>query len=240
MRRMNWQEPVLDYCERLDGRFWAEPLNAASNAAFLVAAAAAYDLLRRRGGNDVPALALVAVTAAVGVGSFAFHTVATRGAMLLDVIPIAIFIYGYFLLALRRFFGLGALPAVGSTLLFGAAGYFIEASFHGLNGSIGYLPALAALLGFAGLLWAGVGPELPAQARRGAARGLAAAAATFVLSLTLRTVDRDICPAVPFGTHFLWHTLNACVLWLLMRTAILVRCEGQATPNQKASMPTVA
>ena len=50
-----------------------------------------------------PILALIVVVAAVGLGSFAFHTLATRGAMLLDVMPIGIFIYGYFLLALRRF-----------------------------------------------------------------------------------------------------------------------------------------
>jgi hypothetical protein len=45
---MNWQESVIDYCERLDGRLWSEPLNALSNGAFLIAAAAAFALLRQR------------------------------------------------------------------------------------------------------------------------------------------------------------------------------------------------
>jgi len=214
---MNWQEPVIDYCERLDGRFWSEPLNAVSNGAFIIAAVAAYALLRRRERLDAPAAALIAVTASVGVGSFIFHTVATRGAMLLDVIPIAVFIYGYFLLALRRFFGLGLAQAGAVTVAFAAASFFVDSHVSGLNGSIAYLPALGALLSFSALLWGRAAL---------AAKGLAAAAATFLVSLTFRTIDREICAALPTGTHFIWHLLNACVLWLLLRTAILAKDEA--------------
>lgn len=221
---MNWREPVFDYCERLDEGFWSEPLNATSNAAFLIAAVAAFGLLRRQDRADAPAAVLIAVTAIVGAGSFVFHTVATRGAMLLDVIPIAIFIYGYFLLALRRFFGLELIPAMAVTFAFGVASYMVDAHVSGLNGSVAYLPALAALLSFAAL----------ARPRRpDTARGLAAAAAVFLISLAFRTVDRDICVLLPSGVHFLWHILNACVLWLLLRTAILAQsaqspCAGRA------------
>ena len=98
-----WSTPVDLYCERITPLFWAEPANALSNLAFLVAAFAAFQLWQREGKADRPILALIVVVAAVGLGSFAFHTLATRGAMLLDVTPIGIFIYGYFLLALRRF-----------------------------------------------------------------------------------------------------------------------------------------
>lgn len=208
---MNWRESVLDYCERLDDRFWSEPLNAVSNAAFLIAAASAYAILRRRGARDAPALTLIGVTASVGLGSFAFHTLATRGAMLLDVIPIAIFIYGYFFLALRRFFRLGAWMAAGVTFAFAAASFAVDASFTGLNGSIAYLPALAALISFSALL---------RPRDREAARGLGLAATTFAASLVFRTMDRDVCGVFALGTHFVWHMLNALVLWLLLTTAI--------------------
>jgi hypothetical protein len=30
-----------------------------------------------------------------------------------------------------------------------------------------------------------------------------------------------VCPALPTGTHFLWHLLNAVVLFALLRTALL-------------------
>ncbi|NJN40478.1 MAG: hypothetical protein HC807_06085 [Gammaproteobacteria bacterium] len=35
------------------------------------------------------------------------------------------------------------------------------------------------------------------------------------MSLTFRTLDRDLCAAIPLGTHFLWHLLNAVVLYRL-------------------------
>ena len=35
---MDWTASIDGYCERLDTGFWAEPVNAASNLAFVVAA----------------------------------------------------------------------------------------------------------------------------------------------------------------------------------------------------------
>src|SRR3989442_6346009 len=63
---MNWSAPIDLYCERTDASFWAEPANALSNAAFLIAAAAAFWLWRRAPGRDWPALALIIVVMAVG------------------------------------------------------------------------------------------------------------------------------------------------------------------------------
>jgi hypothetical protein len=51
---MNWSEPVNFYCERASAAFWAEPVNALTNAGFLVAALAAFVEWRRAGGRDVP------------------------------------------------------------------------------------------------------------------------------------------------------------------------------------------
>ncbi len=198
------------YCERVERGFWAEPLNALSNVGFLLAAAAAFALWRRRGGRDGPALALIFVTAAVGVGSFVFHTLATRGAALFDVVPIAIFILLYFFLSLRRFFGLGLFASAAATALFAIFSYAFGAAVHGLNGSVAYLPALFALIAFAMLLW----PKPPARA-------LFVAATLFAIALLLRTIDRDVCAAFPLGTHFLWHLFNALVLWVLLRAAML-------------------
>lgn len=223
----------MDYCERQTSAFWAEPANALSNLAFVIAAASAFLLWRRRSGADYPALALIIVTTLVGVGSFVFHTVATRGAMLLDVVPIALFIYGYFLLALRRYFRLSMVLATAITLGFAALSFFAT-TVDALNGSIGYLPALAALSIFAALLWTRRG-------QRATAHALAAAALLFAISLVFRTIDRVICPAVPLGAHFLWHMLNACLLWLLLRAAIFAGPRGdQASPIQKAKEPTAA
>jgi hypothetical protein len=207
---MDWSSPIDLYCERTDASFWAEPANALTNAAFLIAAAAAFVLWRRAGGRDRPALALIVVLAAVGLGSFTFHAVATRGAMLADVIPIAIFIYGYLLLALRRFLHLSAGVAIAIVVGYAAGAQALSwlAPPRALNGSIDYLPALVAMVAMARVTHGRV------------RRGLELAVMIFTVSLALRTIDLAACETFPVGTHFLWHLLNAVVLYVLLRTAI--------------------
>ncbi len=207
---MDWSTPVDLYCERTDPSFWAEPANAVTNAAFLIAAVAAFWSWRRGGGRDGPALALIGVVVAVGLGSFTFHTVATRGAALADVIPIAVFIYGYLLLALRRFLKLPLGISAAILIGFAASAQALSrlAPPGALNGSIDYIPALVALIVVAG---AAQGP---------ARRGLGIAVMLFAASLALRSIDLAICDAFPLGTHFAWHMLNAAVLYVLLRTAI--------------------
>jgi hypothetical protein len=116
----HWRSPLDLYCERLGPGFWAEPLNAVSNAAFVLAAAYGFVLWRRAGAADRPALGLVLVTLTVGIGSFLFHTFAERWSLYADVIPITAFIYAYLLLALRPFVGLGLWPALAVTAGFSA------------------------------------------------------------------------------------------------------------------------
>src|SRR5260370_37275907 len=107
---MDWSAPIDLYCERTDASFWAEPANALTSAAFLIAATAAFWLWRRQSAShrsrDWPALALIVVVVADGIGSFVFHTLATRGAVLADVIPSRVFIYGYLFPPRRPFLGL--------------------------------------------------------------------------------------------------------------------------------------
>jgi hypothetical protein len=224
----DWRAPIDNYCERIDPSFWAEPLNAASNAAFFAAALYGYVLWRRAGGRDTPALALVGVTLAVGIGSFLFHTFAERWSLYADVVPITVFIYSYFVLAMRRYVGLGLWAALGITAAFAAFNVAFAPALRtligapalaGLNGSEGYMPAALAL--------AAIGGYLAAVPKHPAGRPLLAGAGVFAVSLTFRTLDQAVCGAVPIGTHFIWHTLNGVLLALLLWTAIRT---GPRTP----------
>ena len=211
---MEWADPVDLYCERTDASFWSEPVNAVSNAAFLIAAVLALRLWRRGDREDWPALALIIVVAAVGVGSFVFHTVATRAAILADVIPIAVFIYGYLLLALVRFLRFRVIVAAAIVVAYAACAQALSALAPPrlLNGSIGYLPALAALIAV----------TITATQRR-VRRSLGLAALVFTVSLGFRTADMVMCAGFPLGTHFAWHILNAIVLYVLLQTANAAR-----------------
>jgi hypothetical protein len=206
--------PIDLYCERTDASLWSEPVNAISNVAFLIAAAFALRLWSREDRGDWPALALIIVVAIVGLGSFVFHAVATTGSILADVVPIAVFIYGYLLLALRRFVRVRFVAALAIVIAYaaGAQALAAQAPLRVLSGSAGYLPALAALIAVA----------LTAREPQ-VRRSLGLAALVFAISLALRTADLAVCPAFPLGTHFAWHILNAAVLYVLLRTAIVAR-----------------
>ena len=210
---MDWTRQLDGYCERLGPEFWAEPVNAVTNLAFIVAAVVGWRAFVHRGGDDLAIAWLVVVVTAVGIGSFLFHTLATVWAALADVLPITLFILSYLALVLRRGFALRWWAALALTLLFLPASTAVEAGVEravgdALGGSEGYLPALAALVVCGAWL-----------ARRGQAlgRALLTAAGLFALSLTFRTLDMPLCPVIPLGTHFLWHLLNGVLLgWLIL------------------------
>jgi hypothetical protein len=236
----SWWAPIDAYCERADASFWSEPVNAVSSAAFLLAAAYAFGQWRRVGANDWPGLGLILLAAVVGIGSFLFHTFANRWSLIADVLPIMLFILAYFFLAMRRFFGLGLLAALlltgafqGATMAF--AGWWAKVvvgpdGVDPVNGSAGYFPPAVLLVVVGGVMLAGAARargqfgsarSAASRARSATGRALLAAAAVFLVSLVLRSIDQRICAAFALGTHFLWHGLNAVVLMILLRAVIL-------------------
>lgn len=210
----SWFAAIDIYCERTGPAFWSEPINALTNLAFIVAAAVAFVHWRRAGGRDWPTAILIAIVVLIGIGSFLFHTFATRIAAVADTTPIAVFIYGYLLLALTRFLRLPLWAALAILVAFAGLSAALPLMTPEVlrHGSMAYVPALCALITMGWLL-----------RRERAGRLLLGAAAAFVASLTFRTVDIAACAALPFGTHFMWHILNALVLYLLLRAAILWR-----------------
>ncbi len=153
---------------------------------------------------------------------FLFHTYATRWAMLTDTLPISLFMLLYLIFATRRFLGANWFVTTLSVLVFlgAAAASEIDLCDGGrcLNGSLGYVPALAALMIIGGALQ---GKDHPASS------ALLWAAAIFALSLVFRSSDFLFCPSTLIrpgwraGTHSIWHFLNAIVIYLLIRAAIL-------------------
>lgn len=84
-----WFTPIDIYCERLDADWWAEPVNATTNLAFVVAG---LFIIRQR---QSPSMLLGTLIALIGIGSFLFHTHANRLAGLIDVAFIGVYLATY-------------------------------------------------------------------------------------------------------------------------------------------------
>ncbi|WP_299615163.1 ceramidase domain-containing protein [uncultured Tateyamaria sp.] len=194
------------YCERMGPGYWAEPVNAVTNLAFVIAAV----WMSRRSAGVPIARALSVVLGVIGLGSYLFHTHAQVWSAIADVAPIAAFILLYVFAINRDVWGMRAVWALGATALFFPYAALTVPLFQGLpvlGVSAGYVPVPVLILIYAGLLWR----RAPALAR-----GFVIGAVILFVSLTARSADEMLCAHVSLGTHFLWHILNGIMLgWMI-------------------------
>jgi hypothetical protein len=212
---------VDSYCERLAPGFWGEPLNAVSNLAFLIAAVATFLLARRAaratGRPAIIGYVLAGLIGLIFLGSAAFHTTATRWGAALDSGFIAVFLLYYIVVFTHLFWGvpwrlawIAAPVFLGFTAVVGVTIGLL------LRGPGTYAAALLGLFILGASLRRSRLPE-----RRRHWRPFILAGTVFTVSLTLRTLDDPVCASLPIGTHFLWHLLNACTLFIVARVAII-------------------
>jgi hypothetical protein len=200
------------YCERVGLGFFAEPLNAVTNVSFLIAAWLAWRLASRTGTLTAGMKLLISLGAATGIGSILWHTMPSSLTFWLDIIPILLFIMTYIWLYTRGVLGVGAgiaaLAIAGFLLLTFAAISYAQV----LHGALVYAPGLLVVLTL-GLMHA-----RQQQVERFT---LLLGAGVYLAALFFRTIDNEVCAAVPIGTHFLWHLLIGSVTYLAMRPLIL-------------------
>ena len=231
-------QSIVTYCERdANPAFWAEPLNAVTNGGFIAAALTGMLMIARRPPHERSLWHLFFVLnfIAIGIGSFLFHTMPTARTEFADIGPIGLFMLTFLVYALRRFTGatwwftLAAIAVfIGAMYMAfnmhcwdGRVGFNLEnvpagARAQCMNGSLGYGPALAAMILIGGWL---------AARRHPAAPLVVAASAVFIVSLTFRSLDQRLCDDLivmghRVGTHFLWHLCNSLTLFLLLAAAI--------------------
>jgi hypothetical protein len=211
------------YCERAGNTaLLAEPLNAITNlffiAAALLAARALISKPRQGGGqqSNLDLWLLIFSLFAIGIGSGAWHLVPNQTTLLMDVIPITLFINIYIIASLRRLFNQAWRKVFGWWLVYTIVGIVAQMKLPPdlLNGTIMYIPTYATLVVMTFAL---------ARRDRAAAKVFAIMTTVWSLSLIFRTIDYGICSQLALGTHFLWHTLNAVVLWRLLMVLIQKR-----------------
>ncbi len=203
---MDWMQTIDAYCERTDAAYWSEPVNALTNIAFMIGAV----IMWRRSSGRVEGRVLSGILFVIGIGSWLFHTHATAWAATADTTPILLFTLVYIFLANRDFWRwplwaavVGALAYIPYTAaltpVFEALPFFRISSF--------YWPLPVLIFAYAILL---------RHRHPMTARNLATGAGILCVSLTARSLDEPLCSVLPFGTHWLWHILNAIMLsWMI-------------------------
>jgi hypothetical protein len=171
--------------------------------------------------------AMIVAIVAGGVGAFLFHTTATVWAVGLDVLPFLVFMLLVLWLTLTRFFAWPPLMAAIGVAVFIAVvfGGGVVVARGMLPAGAYYLPPLAVLVVVAVILWFRGSPAGPSYF---------AAALVFAMAFAARELDDPLCPAIPVGTHFVWHLLAALIAFILIRAAILYAPSRAHTDNAMA------
>lgn len=216
---MNVNAPISHWygvCERHQLGWIAEPLNVLSSFAFIAVAVAIYlyykkeEDIQRKWIWDIHALTFITFT--IGLNSVVFHAFPTPTTELMDTLAIVLFIMIYFWSVLFRIGRCNVFQASICFIAFLGFSHILVHQFpRALNDSIGYLSSMVALIMIA--------LHLHLKARP-SSQHFMLAALIGVCSLFFRIIDRDICPTIPVGTHFLWHTLNATLLYILLKQVI--------------------
>ena len=197
------------YCERLAPGLFAEPVNALTNFAFIIAAVI---VLAKPETRRYPiTIALSILLGMIGVGSLLFHTFANVITSIADVTPIVLFTLTYIYAANHYFLQLRKLTAFIVTMLFLPYAWIviniISTVMPWIGSSTSYIPILLLFPLYSLLLW----QRLPIVAK-----SLAIAFLLLAASISFRWLDDPICTYVPLGTHFIWHILNAILLaWVI-------------------------
>lgn len=187
-----------------------EPWNAAS--ALLFAGMAVYWLYRLRGqwGQRRFLSFCLGLLLVGGIGGTLFHGLrVSRWFLLMDVLPILLIAVGLSLWLWRRL-----LPALFAPVGVVALFFLAQVLAHR------FLPrAVAINTGYALMALMIVVPLLLVLRRNRwvGAPGILTAVVLFGAALFCRAVDASSGPWISIGTHWLWHTLSAASVWLLIR-----------------------
>lgn len=202
--------PNSIYWERSGDGLWAEPFNASSNIAFLIAAYLIYRLIKLKQSKSWKYFAMCILLAIVGIGSFSYHTARSNYTFLLDVVPIILFILlGSFLL-MRLLIKSTKLSSILTASL--AVSYLVIPSDK-FNGSLPYILTLIVLLPLA--TW---GLYKYKYGRK--ALLLFMLCLVFGIAIIFRSIDLIALPIFPMGTHWIWHILTALSAYILARFVI--------------------
>lgn len=198
------------YCETGIGLFFTQPINTVSNIALFISAYFVYKLLREYHIKNLIIQILPPLVVLTAVGSMLWHGAPSLLTDFADTLPLSA-------LVLISFFFLLDKLLSNKKLIWGIFFMFIltETPFmFGILPSInGFIPYLLAFI-------FGLFISVRVAGRYALFPQLFPILVVFAIALFFRTIDLTICSAFPIGTHFVWHILNALMVYLIIHFLI--------------------
>lgn len=195
--------PQTTYCERgASGALLAEPINAFTNLAFLIAGYLGFRVLKEKQIKSKEMRALPWMLSLVGLGSFIYHTARNSTTLIFDALPIYFFILYALFLTLSELFKSrmkSIFALVGFVGLEVFLSIYVPREF--LNGSIRHIAAIVFIILIGWFAVKRYGNTV--------VRPLAGVIGLYAFAIFFRSIDAWICTWIPIGTHFLWHILAA-------------------------------
>lgn len=204
-------------CERQQpDNMFAEPLNVLSSIGFFIAAFLIFNKCRNhpeiKNERKLDIHVLNILMVAIGCGSIIFHMAPSHYTELLDITFIVIFINLFFFSFLVRIAKLKIYQIVVTYLAFTGSTHMLVSQFpNAMNDSIAYLSSVFTVVFIAFYL---------RIKRRSGSSDFMLAAVLGLISLFFRSIDNYVCDQIRMGTHFMWHSLNAFVMYLLMKQLV--------------------
>lgn len=195
--------PQTIYCERgLSPELFSEPINAITNFTFPILGYLSLKELKKTNINNKEILLLPYLLSLVGIGSFLYHTARNSYTLILDAVPIYIFILFTLFIVLKKLTKnkIKALSILISFILLEVfLTQYVPREF--MNGSIRHITAI----GFISL----VGVFIYKKFGEKVIKPFVSVLAFYAIAILSRSIDTSVCSMVPVGTHFLWHTFAA-------------------------------
>lgn len=204
--------PIPIYCERGNLEGLAEPLNAISNIAFILASFGIYKLLTKYRIQKIEYKVVLILILSIGVGSFLWHATRHSYTLLLDVVPVSLSFAAITYIFLAKLIGNKLLALLLALLLI--PGRFFISSFAPTDITSSLIRNLInATVFLVIIVWTFKKYGIVALEGFGIL-------AVYLIAITMRSIDLQICPTFPVGTHFLWHIFNAFAVYLAVRFLI--------------------
>lgn len=209
-------------CEAIHSKefLFSEPLNVLTSLLFVVTAFFLQRFFQKTHAQhrhiphyfDLDIRILIGMVYVIGFSSSLLHSIPNAVTEFFDVISIALFIIVFFFSVMLRILRCRMRNIILAFIAFLFFTFSSITYLHSyMNGATSYISTMAALTMVAFYLYGRGHPS---------AKHFLAAGQIGIVALYLRSIDSKFCDFMPIGTHWIWHTMNAVLIAIIMRELI--------------------